>query len=288
MYYPLDSGVVAMADLSSAAKLIHAYLVFIQRDDRKSYPRVGTIAKSLGLRNRQAMRGIADLEGAGLLKVTRRRGTSSLYEVQTTTDCGTGTESGTTAGIGTGVESGGGVVPKSTPHQCQNRQGGSTKNDSLPEFLPESLPESLEERAIPPAEESAPLPYGPEQDPITKAVIDFFGGSHRVYASRFREAEDVADRIGEAEFITGLAAAKKQGKRWDPAIAWIRERAKSASRTEAWTETDVKRKKPNTAPGARIAAPCGKYDGIGTKITTTGNQQGTKREADAPDIPDSW
>ena len=162
MYYPVDSEVAAMTDLSAAAKLTHGYLIFIQREGAKSYPRVATVSKALGLRDKRTMQVIQELEETGLLKVTRRRGTSSLYRVQTTIENGTGAESDTGADIGTtpenhtsakngtGAEKGTGVVPKTAVDQSLKRQWGSPQNGSLPEFLSESLPESLPTPPYPP------------------------------------------------------------------------------------------------------------------------------------------
>jgi hypothetical protein len=66
-------------------------------------------------------------------------------------------------------------------------------------------------------------------------VVDFYDGMiARIRGSRFAEAAEVADRVGEAAFIEGLAKTKVAGRPWDGAIAFIR----SQARREGWDDSD--------------------------------------------------
>jgi hypothetical protein len=71
--------------------------------------------------------------------------------------------------------------------------------------------------------------------PVRQAVLDFFDGMlGRIRPGRFAEAGDVADRVGEAAFIEGLAKAKAADHPWGRAISFI----KSEDRRKGWADSD--------------------------------------------------
>jgi hypothetical protein len=73
--------VLRASALSAEARLIYALLMYYQRDDPYSFPKVSTLAADLGCSERTTRRAIGELTSAGLLIVTPVSGFVSHYTI---------------------------------------------------------------------------------------------------------------------------------------------------------------------------------------------------------------
>src|ERR1043166_6973286 len=80
-FAPCPNWLLCRREVSSTAKNLYARLLQYQAGDGNAWPSYDTLASEIGISRRQAINVLKELERHGLVKVTRRRNRSNIYQL---------------------------------------------------------------------------------------------------------------------------------------------------------------------------------------------------------------